>query len=363
MKLSEIKDQVIDAIDAGIAVQLVSPPGIGKSEFVEDLIKELSVRDGKEWGSSTMFLATQTPPDLIGYLFKAERKFGDGSTRSVTDPTMPLWLFTRQGKPVFEHERGILFLDEYGQGEADVKRASAELLLNRRIGPWELPRGWGVIAASNRAADRSGVTKEFDFVINRRMEIEITPDVNAWTDWALTRNISPLVVAFANQNSGVVFDGKVPEKQGPWCTPRSLVMADRLLSVKSKRGGQLPSDPTTMEAISGIIGAPAAAQLFAFVKLQQELPKYETIVAKPDDAKVPTKPDAQMLVCYYLAHRVSKDDATPIIKYIDRFPKEFAVTFVKAACKRDHSIVTVPGFQKWAQANASLMASIALVAK
>lgn len=360
MNFLDLEAEVIDDLDAGISVQLKSAPGRGKSQFVEQLVKKLSQRDGFEWGFATMFLATQTPPDLIGYQFKGERTW-DNETVAVTDPTLPLWMVTRSGKPTWHYKRGILFLDEYGQGEADVKRASAELLLNKTIGPWTLgghnAEGWGVIAASNRASDRSGVTKEFDFVINRRGEYDVTDDINAWVDWATANGVSPLTIAFAVQNTQIIFQDVVPEKQGPWCTPRSLVMLDRKMQVKQKRIGVFPDDAKTVEGAMGLIGA-GAAQYFAFVRLEKEMPRFEAIVASPTQVKVPQKPDAQMLVVYNLAHRVDAKTIKPVIEYIERMPKEFAVTFAKAACKRNGELVLHPAMRQWSTQNASLMAAL-----
>jgi hypothetical protein len=265
-------------------------------------------------------------------------------------------MLTRDGKPVTAYKRGILFLDEYGQGDADVKRASAELLLNRRLGPHKLPDGWVVVAASNRDKDRSGVTKSFDFVINRRCEIDIQPDLQAWTEWANTSGVMPLTIAFANQNPHIVFSDTVPEKQGPWCTPRSLVMADRILSIMTA-DNELP-DASASELVAGVIGAAAVAQYFSFVALEREMPKFEDIVASPDKVRVPDRPDAQMLVCYSLAHRVEDDTIAPVVQYIDRFPKEFGVTFVKAATQRNYKLITTPAFRKWCSDNSALMAAV-----
>lgn len=362
MNFLDLEQEVIDDIDAGIAVELESPPGIGKSEFVDQLVAKLSARDGFEWGFSKMFLATQQPTDLMGYQFKGERDFeGDGKITTVTEPTVPLWQITRTGKPTWHYKRGILFLDEYGQGEADTKRSSAELLLNKELGPWVLggehKAGWGVVAASNRAKDRSGVTKGFDFVINRRNLYNVTPSVTAWVDWATAHGVTPLSIAFAVQNPTLVFADEVPEKQGPWCTPRSLVMMDRKMKVKHERLGHFPDDANTIEGAMGLIG-PTAAQYFAFVRLEKEMPKFEAIVRDPQGAKLPTKPDSQMLVVFNLAHRVESKNLKAVIEYIERMPKEFAVTFAKAACKRNHALVVDPAMRAWSSANASLMAAV-----
>jgi hypothetical protein len=74
--------------------------------------------------------------------------------------------------------------------------------------------------------------------------------------------------------------------------------------------------------------------------------------------KVAEKPDAQMLVVYNLAHRVTAATMEPVIEYIERMPKEFAATFAKAACKRDPNLVINPAMRKWSSTNASLMAAL-----
>ena len=51
---------------------------------------------------------------------------------------------------------GVLFLDELAQAAPLVQAACLQLTLDRRIGEYELPDGWSVVAASNRAEDRAG---------------------------------------------------------------------------------------------------------------------------------------------------------------------------------------------------------------
>jgi hypothetical protein len=339
--------------DSGISIELQSSPGLGKSEWVEQMRAIMSQRDGFEWGLATCFLATMTPTDLMGYMVPRDREFG-GKQVSVSAFTLPPWMQDRNGVPVTEFKRGFLFLDEFGQGEPETKRASAELLLNRRLGPWQLPDGWSIIAASNRSQDRSGVTKSFDFVINRRLQIEVTPDVTSWEVWANKNNIEPLFVAFAVSNPHIVFEGKVPDKQGPWCTPRSLVMLSRLIRA-TYPNGQIPTDPVVIELASGMIGEAAAQQLIAFVKLGHELPKFSDIIADPANAPLPKAPDARMLSIYELSSRVDAKTAKPVLQYVDRFPKEFAATFAKSTCQRIPELIMTDAFSNWATKNATIV--------
>jgi hypothetical protein len=310
-------------------------------------------------------LATYTPSDLLGYMVPTRTKNPDGTDLLASTFTTPPWMMTSPtkdypfGRHINTYKRGLVFLDEFGQADGDTKKSAAPLLLSGRCGPHQLHKGIAVIAASNGKNDRSGVTKDFDFVINRTCEINISDDLASWLDWAAVHDVSTIAMAFASQNPQVVFAETVPKEQGPWTTPRSLVIADNILKgAAADNGGKMPDDPATVEQIQGIMGA-GCSQLFAFIKLDREMPKYEEIVKNPSGVKVPSKPDAQMLVCYQLAHQITLKDAAAVVEYMERLPKEFSVTFATTACRRQPTLVTTPAFSKWVKENSSLMAAIA----
>ena len=372
MKFMTLATKMPALLDSGLAIELVSAPGRGKSEFVKGLIAAQSERTGALWGFSTLFLATQTPSELMGYMVPQKQAFrenGEDVTRTVSAYTMPPWMMTQDGHPLSNYKRGILFLDEYGQGDQDTKRVSAELLLNGRIGPWRLPKGWSVVAASNRTKDRSGVTKSFDFVINRRIEINISDDLESWQVWAVANKIHPVFMSFAALNPSIVFADTVPEVQGPWTTPRSLVMAAKLmanlsLSSASLREGAasaiLPTDGDTLEMVAGLIGMAAAMQLFVLVRMGNSLPTYEEITHTPLTAVVPDKPDGQMIMCHMLSSRVDTKNIAPIVAYVERMPKEFGITFIRGVVMRDKSLLSTPTMRVWQKVNASLVSAISL---
>ena len=332
------------------SVELISPPGQGKSDFVSGLRQKMSDMTGQSWGFVSFMPATFTVPDLMGFLVPSKTETGEHISRFTT----PAWMIDDDGRHINTYERGIVFVDEYGQGEADVKRATADLFLNGRVGPHKLHDGIVVIAASNRSTDRSGVTKSFDFVINRRLEINITPDLASWENWAHKSGVDPLFVAFANQNPEIVFAGVVPAKQGPYCTPRSLVACSTdLRSVTPK--GNLPTDARAIELASGSIGEAAAQQLFAFIRMGYELPSFDEIIDDPSGTRVPKKADAMMLSIYQLSARVTEKTAAPVLEYVDRFPKEFAATFARSTCARMPELVMTQAFGDWCARNATLI--------
>jgi hypothetical protein len=358
MNLSQFEAIFPEIADAGVSIELISAPGRGKSTVIRKLQRKMSELTGNPWGYADLFLATQTPPDLIGYQFKGEMEYG-GRKLAITDPTIPTWFICDDGKPVFAYEYGIFHLEEFGQGQTDVKAAAAELFLNKRIGKWRLGDQWVVIASSNRTSDRSGVTKSLDFVINRRIEIHITDDLEALLQWMETNDVSIYTRAFAFANPNIVLSDAAPEKQGPWCTPRSLVLADNVIKARARHhGGKAPLDGVTLELVKGLVGEAAAAQWVATARLEDEMPRLEAICDDPEGVPVPSKPDAQMLIAYNLAHRVTERNASPVVTYLKRMPTDFGMTFIREACRRDAMLVTTPAFQRWINGNAALMACI-----
>ncbi len=371
MKLSVVERRIVQWYNAAVDTSkpdrvrcryLKSPPGRGKTSVLVHGAKQISAALNKNIGYVVLSGPLLTPADMVGYLVPKHVVGADGSEHSESVFTDPFWFRTREGKRLDEYDGGIIIVDEADKMDTDCKKLIGEAALTGRLGPHAIPETWPVWMAGNRSQDRSGSTKELDHLINRRDEIEITDDLESLITWMDKNGVMPLTKAFTNQNPEIVFTPGVPKEQGSWCTPRSLVMADSMLqSYAGVVGGELgpiPDDQDTMEEVAGMVGQGAAAQYYAFVKLEREMPSFREIVKNPKGAKLPNKPDAQMLVCYNLAHRISKETADPVVEYVERMPKEFAVTFGAAACRRDFTLVETPAFQKWVQKNASLMASL-----
>ena len=376
MYLRELNDEIEAYFAAGLTVELRSSPGMGKSQWVRQLRAHLSQKYGFEWGLGIAFLGTYTPIDLMGYMIPAKRmiELPDGSKVEtlVSEFTQPLWLFSEDGRPLNSFKKAILFLDEYGQGEPDVKKTAADLRLNGQIGPHKLGKHVHIICASNRSQDRSGVTKSFDFEINRVAYIDLEADFTSWEDWASTNGIPPIFKLFAKKHTEVVFSGSVPKNQGPWCTPRSLVAAIRFLmerdhmlrtSGRTHAGNYGMDDPDEAAKIqhmlTGIIGEEAARTLCGYLRLRHETPDFEQIVADPEGCFVPAKADAKMLTAYECAHFVDKKTMGATCAYMKRFPAEFHITFAKAAIKRNSTFIADDNMVEFVKGNTALMNAIA----
>jgi hypothetical protein len=367
---------------AGNSVLMSSSSGIGKSQMQYQVFTEIKARDAKlgiRWGLGVIFAATQTPPDLIGFQFKGEREYptetGEMRKVTITDPSVPLWMLSVPhgddpgGKPAFMYDRFFLIIEEYGQGEADVKRGLAEVFLNGGTAPWYLPEGSIRVASTNQGA-RYGVTKDFDFCFARRVQIDIQGDVEIWlSDFAdkpyryqgRVWQTMPVTKAWAAVHPDTLFE-KEPDKQGPWCHPRSLSSVDRYLQCKaSLNDGVIPTDPVTIESIAGTIGMGGAQSIVGHIQFRTELPSYAEVVADPANAPVPTKADLMLLMAYEMAGYTKVEHLAECITYITRLPaKDMQITYISALLRRDYkSIINEPAMQAWINKNASLVSIIA----
>lgn len=328
-------------------VELESGPGLGKSEMVDQLAGELGEEMGVPFACKDFFLNSKEAPDIGGFGLPAEDEDGAKIMQYTRAPWMP-----RKADP----EHGFIFLDEFRQSQHDVQKPSAELLLKGRVNESWLPITYMVLAASNREKDRSGVQRELMFVTNRRMLINITPDLDSWVDWAeRAGDIHWAGIAFAKHKPGIVFQDDIPEKSGPFCTPRSFVQMTYLIE-------QLPMELFT-EAAAGYVGEGAAAEFTSFLRVVEELPTFDEIVADPKGCKLPEsdRPDAQFATMQMIAHRVDSDTAAPAFNYLKRMPQEFQVAGLKATLKRQPQVLNNPDFAKWVKDNKALIVNANLM--
>lgn len=358
MKFSELNAPVRAYLMSGTSVELISPPGRGKSSWVYDFVEHMTKTTGVKWGLSIAMFANYSPTDVGGVFFKGSIETSDGPV-TVTDPAMPPWMVSTEGKPLWEYDAGILFLDEWGQAQPETKASGASLVLEKRTGKWKLPKGWHIIMASNRMGDRSAVTRSLDFVINRRAEIHITDDLDGWVDWATQKGINPLFLSFAAKFPTTVFSNGVPEKQGPWCTPRSFVMAAKAFDLLTEyNGGKTPLDAVTKEAIAGMIGDGAAEQLFGHLRNALELPGLSEVIADPEHCRLPERADLQLISVYQLAANANDKNMQQLCAYVSRMSPDFHVTFAVQILRRSAALVVNQHLRAFSQKNSAIIAQI-----
>lgn len=341
---SDIVDVVKMFYQTKRVVGFFGAPGIAKTAMVRKAAQEMSVTYGEHVEVHELHLASISEVDVRGYLIP------DGTNARFTAPSF--W------PAVLRNNRGILFLDEFPQAPHEVQKAVAPLILDRRIGDFELPEGWIVVIAGNRMDDQSGANSLLAHVMNRLFYIEVdAPDVDRWMIWATEAQMAPELIAFAKLRPQCVFGATVPDGANePFCTPRSLHALSDICHAYPGGVRAMISDEVGMALCNGAIGVGASAELAGVVRTAMKLPTFEEICANPDTARVPDVPDEAYAAAMLVAVRADyKKHGDAPVRYIARFNPNFVLVGLVALVNRDKNFSNCKAMGDWVRANQSLV--------
>jgi hypothetical protein len=363
-------------------IRVQGAPGVGKTDTIDASCADMSVKLSKPFALVTAIVSGVDPVDMRGFIFpsKGTLRFANSDPREValgkqsvpavwpSNSTVEVFVDgekledAQSRKHCEQHgipDAGVLFFDEFSQADTDIQKVASQVMLDRRLGEYTLPDGWMVVAAGNRVEDRAGVVKTLSHTQNRMCDLEIQPDYEAWQRWAFKANIHPLAIGFAKSNAGEVFRTAVPKEQGPYCTPRSLVLCTKNLEAMRTPGMrdiELPDDSVAAEVIQGWLGEGVMPQFISHIRLANDLPDVDDVIKDPSSAKVPERLDARFVMSTSLsAHASNSKKLKPMLTYMERMDVELQVLFVKSVCQRNPQALTVAEFSKWVQKHQKLI--------
>ncbi|WP_061298663.1 AAA family ATPase [Herbidospora cretacea] len=181
-------------------VFLWGAPGIGKSSLVRAFAESLGLE-------CVTLLGTQlAPEDLIG----VPQIVGDRSRFAPPES-------------IARDEPYCLFLDELNASSPEVQKAFYSLILDRRIGTYELPEGSVVIGAGNRATDNALARPMPSALVNRMIHVHLRASADDWLVWASGNGVHRWVVDHLVQRPDHLWSAP-PKTEEPFSTPRGWHM-------------------------------------------------------------------------------------------------------------------------------------------
>jgi hypothetical protein len=299
-------------------IYLWGPPGVGKSSVVRRAAETLQLP------LLDLRVTLLDPVDLRGL------------PRLAKDTAVwcPPAFLPRSGS-------GVLFLDELAQAPPLVQSSCLQLTLDRRLGEYELPDGWTVVAASNRTEDRAGTHRVISPLLNRFVHLDLDVSNEDWQDWALAAGVAPEVRAFLRFRPGLLFQFDPTTNPRAFATPRSWAFVSDTIRAT-------PEDLAT-EVVAGCVGEGPAAEFAGFLALYRELPDVDAALAKPDSAPVPREPAVLYALVGAIAERVRAGaaPAAAAVRYTSRFPDEFALLAVRDLLAVSPALAGDPSVQTW----------------
>lgn len=331
MRASEITESLTAMVRQKIPTFLWGPPGIGKSSIVRQIAEAEGI------GFTDLRLSLMDPTDLKGI------PFYDRESHTA------LW-----APPAFlpRDSRGILFLDELNTAPPAVQASAYQLILDRRVGEYELPEGWAIVAAGNRENDRGVVYRMPAPLANRFVHLEMEVHVDDWRDWAYGSGMDERVIAYIGYRNEELFTFDPVLNEKSFATPRSWEFVHNIL-----RSGM--SEHLLLDAVGGAVGRERAVDFLAFAKVMHQLPDLDGIL-ETGRGSYPDEVDVLYALSAGLVSKLLADPSAGkidnLLRYTLELQSEFAVMIVqdlkRAGVVMDHS----DAFGDWVNRFAYLLA-------
>lgn len=338
MRSSQIVALLPQLIQAGLSVMLHGSPGVGKSDVVRQVAKTQKV------DLIDLRLSQLDPVDLRGV-----PSVQDG----LTDWNAPKFL-PREG-------RGILFLDEINSASQATMAAAYQLILDRKLGDYQLPEGWAIVGAGNRAKDRAIVNQMSTALKNRLVHVEYEVNTDDWCEWAIKSGVCTEVLSFIRfrptlLNEFEARSGAEEERartqrvmeSNAFATPRSWEYMSRAINA----GIDMVKNH---EAASGIVGEGCAAEFRGFIKYYQSTPSLDDVINNPTGIKTPDEPAVLYALATGLAAKADAKNFDPILQFAERMAVEFQVLLIKDAVMRVKELANTKAFNQWVSKHKSVL--------
>ncbi len=350
--ISELGESYSAIINSGVpirtmpSVMLWGPPGVGKSQAIRQLAKEIEESTGKKSVVTDVRLLLFNPIDLRGI------------PTANADKTLAVWL-----KPqIFQMDPSddiinILFLDEISAAPQSVQAAAYQITLDRIVGEHKLPENCIVIAAGNRTTDKSVAFKMPKALANRLLHIEVDGSFKAWKQWAIRSGINETVIGFLSFRQDYLMGFDAANDDLAFATPRSWEMVSNLLNNVSGDVDKMYS------LISGLVGKGVATEFRTWSKVYSQLPDIKDIF----DGKMPTVPKStdamyalvSSMTSYAREHKSELSRIANSIDYANRLPADFSTVLMKDYMYIEkgfkETLLKIPEFSKWLSSKGKLL--------
>lgn len=245
--ISKIKDPLKKLIQLKIPVLLVGPTGLGKSSIIKEIAKELGRK------VIDLRLSQMEFSDLRGIPFISKEENVKWS--------VPHFF------PTDENDNSIIFLDEINTAHSSILSAAYQLVLDRQIGEYILPKGVSIIAAGNRLEDNDELTDIPKPLLNRFCHIEVKYNFESWLNHA-NSTFHKSVIDYLTQNKSDLFYSSITSNA--FATPRTWERVSDIL--KSYQDQDVTSDLHSLQIlVESCLGESSATKFLGFLKKKNKI--------------------------------------------------------------------------------------------
>lgn len=324
------------AIPAHINVLVSGSPGIGKTDIITAVCREIGYR------CLIAHPVVSDPTDFKGMPWVVTDEHGNNVAEFIP--------FGELKKLMDAEDNTVMFFDDLGQAPPVVQAAVMQLLLAREINGQKISDNVTFLAATNRKQDKAAVTGILEPVKSRFGAIvELVPDNDAWHDWGVKAGLDLKLLYFIRFKKELLcrFEANADMTQSP--IPRCWAFVDKWLKAGVPKNVRL-------QWIAGSVGMGAAKEFCAFLDVFEDLPNLSMIETHPNKVQVPDRDrtDVMYAVVSAVVAKAKETNMDNIMVYIRKFPIEFQALFVHDIEQIKPDCMETKAYIRWIEKNGDL---------
>ena len=331
VSLKQATEFCFQTLKANLVPYLAGSPGVGKSAVAHQLAKKFNLK------LIDIRLSQEDPTVLNGF-----PELKDGRSSYAPPKRFPL----STDKVPEGYSGWLIFFDELPSAPRSVQSAAYKIILDRLIGENELHSKVRMMAAGNLLTDNAIVNEMGTALRSRMVHIHVATNTDNWLNYAAKAGFDTRVVSYLGYQSSKInnfkqFEGSADET---FACERTWEFVSRILKANyPDQSKPIPQDASVL--LAGTVGS-SAYEFVTYTEAFKDLPTLKDVLSNPHGCPLPTQPAVRYLMTGMLVGNATMENADLIGQYMERFPKEFAMIFVKMLWGKSDKFLNVKSIDR-----------------
>lgn len=356
-----------NVLPAGVKPMLWSPPGLGKTDLVGQMVSALEKVTSQKWNYHTWDMTyLYDPADSRGIPTKHKLECGT----EVTKWLPPEHMVMDQSVPT------VILLDDLPTLPQTSQAACFRLLQKGEIGGIKFGPNTFFMGAGNRQGDQAATNSMPFPLANRFQHFNLTFTLDGWTQWALANGVDTALIGFHRFTRGEALYpiyndsdqtaqpcGLCKQNVQPGAICGHCVKKSRALPTLRSWGDTLnrllltkPDPSIELELYAGAVGKEKAAEFCGYLRMYRQIPSIESILMGPSAAPVPSEPSVLYAVATALGRTASPTNMDGVVEYLERWQHhEIGAVAMKDAARRCPDTQHTRAYMAWATRHQDLL--------
>lgn len=324
--INQAKEHIIDVLRAGLVPNLLGSPGLGKSDLVRQIAKELSLK------VIDLRLAQMDPTDLVGLPSL------DGDRSNYAPPAN----FPLEEDKVPEGYNGwLMFFDEANSAPQGVQSAAYKVILDKMVGQHNIHKNVAMVCAGNLTTDKAVVNRMSTALQSRLIHFNLMVDSKAWQNWAVDNDVDFRVRSFIDFRPELLhkFDPKHSDNTFP--CPRTWEFLSKLIK------GKKELTTNHIPLLAGAVGEGTAYEFREYTEIYKKIPTLTQIMANPTGIKMPEEPSHKYAVTSLIGEVADKENIDNLMAFVERMDLEFQVITLQKVIRAKKDLMSNSAINDW----------------